>query len=98
MALADLAKSLELRPDDLGGFRRISPAQVAACPNEDFRKGVLALADKTIVQLTGKPDPRQVAAAYVVRAKLLAAMKQPDRARLDFERAFETLEKTERNK
>jgi tetratricopeptide (TPR) repeat protein len=90
-ALADIAKAVELKPDDVSNLYWIPPAAVAACPDENFRKGMLALADRTIMLLQGKPatPDGSEAGAYEARANLLAAMKQPERARVDLERAFE---------
>jgi tetratricopeptide (TPR) repeat protein len=90
-ALADIAKAVELKPDDVSNLYWIPPAAVAACPDKNFRKGMLALADRTITLLHGKPatEHGSEASAYEARANLLAAMKQPERARVDWERAFE---------
>jgi serine/threonine protein kinase/regulator of sirC expression with transglutaminase-like and TPR domain len=90
-ALADIAKAVELKPNDISNLYWIPPAAVGACPDENFRKGVLALADRTIMLLQGKPATEhwREAFAYEARANLLAAMKQPERARVDWERAFE---------
>jgi tetratricopeptide (TPR) repeat protein len=88
-ALADLAKALELRPDDVSTLRWITPMELALCPDEGFRNGVLALADRTIAVLSGNPEIREGAEsdAYAVRASLYAAMKQPDKSKADIEKA-----------
>ncbi len=89
-ALADIAKGIDLRPADVSNLLWIPVAKVAACPDEGFRKGILALADRTVEVLSGKPDTSQggAADAYAARAQLFAAMKQPERARADYERAL----------
>jgi tetratricopeptide (TPR) repeat protein len=90
-ALADIAKAVELNPEDTSSLLWIPIPLVAACPDENFRKGMLALADRAIAQLHGKPATRHGVEAftYQARARLLAAMKQPERAQVDRERAFE---------
>jgi tetratricopeptide (TPR) repeat protein len=87
-ALAGIARAVELWPD-YGSRGSIPEDLVASCPDEGFRKGILALADKTIALLSGKPPAEQgsLAEAYAARARLHAAMKHPDQARADFERA-----------
>jgi tetratricopeptide (TPR) repeat protein len=62
-ALADIAKSLELRPDDLRNLTEIPLEDVASCPDEKFRTGMLALADKTIEIIESKPDASNLAKA-----------------------------------
>ena len=47
-ALADIAKAVELNPDDTSALTWIKPSDVAKCPDESFRKGILDLADKVI--------------------------------------------------
>jgi serine/threonine protein kinase/Tfp pilus assembly protein PilF len=90
-ALADFSKAVEINPGDTSNLSWISPAQVAACPDENFRKGMLALADRTIALLSGKPATQHgsQAAAYEARSDLLARMNQPEKARADLVRAFE---------
>jgi tetratricopeptide (TPR) repeat protein len=61
-ALASIAKALELRPDDFRSFAWIPPEQLAKCPDERLRKGLLELADKTIQKTQRKAD------AYGARA------------------------------
>ena len=82
-ALADIAKAVELRPQDTSTLSWIPPSQVAACPDEGFRKGLLELADKT-VELTDHS-----AEAYVRRGILHATFGQHDEARDDFDKAIE---------
>jgi tetratricopeptide (TPR) repeat protein len=67
-ALEDLAAAVEKNPGDTSNLTWISPAAVATCPDEEFRDGVLALADKTIERTNGS------GAAYVARAALHWAM------------------------
>ena len=83
-ALADFAKLVELKPSDTNSVAWISPTLVAACPDEEFKKGMLALADKTIELTNGS------AAAYVARGSLYSALKQHDKAAADYEKAIES--------
>lgn len=48
LALRDIAKAVELKPDDLSNVRWISLHEVAACPDESFRQGILRLIDKSV--------------------------------------------------
>ncbi|MFT5327291.1 MAG: tetratricopeptide (TPR) repeat protein, partial [Planctomycetaceae bacterium] len=78
-ALADLQNALEVGPDDLSALTWISVDDVANCPDETFRLGMLALADRTVELNDGSPPSR------VARAILLAAFS-------DWERASEDLD------
>lgn len=60
-ALADIAKAVELLPSNGSNLWCIPPAQVARCPDEHLRKGLLELADKAIEKTKG------AAGAYAVR-------------------------------
>ena len=83
-ALADIANNVEFfKPDDFSNFTWFLPDQVASCPDEKFRAGVLALADKVIGRTPGKVG------GYVARGHLYAVLKQYDKARADFEKAAE---------
>jgi tetratricopeptide (TPR) repeat protein len=88
-ALADVARAIEIRPDDhifyrrYGGHPCISSELVASCPDEKFRAGMLALAGKAIERSRGKGRE------YFARGSLYAALKQYDNARADFEKAVE---------
>jgi tetratricopeptide (TPR) repeat protein len=83
-ALADIATNVEFfKPDDFSNFTWFVPDQVASCPDEKFRAGLLALADKTIERTPGKLG------GYVGRGQLYAALTQYDKARADFEKALE---------
>jgi hypothetical protein len=54
-ALADLARAVELKPDVPSHLTtEISPDLVASCPDEKFRAGMLALADKVIERTRDK--------------------------------------------
>jgi tetratricopeptide (TPR) repeat protein len=75
-ALADVARAVEIKP---GNLTWISPDLVASCPDEKFRTGMLALADKTIERTGGKYG-------YYTRGMVYAALKQYDKARADFEK------------
>jgi serine/threonine protein kinase/Tfp pilus assembly protein PilF len=91
LALADLGKAVDSQPHDVANLYWIPPAAVAACPDENFLKGMLALADRNISLVSGKAAiPSSVeSSAYEARARLLAALNQPERARADLEKAFE---------
>ena len=82
-ALADIAKAVELKPDDFSNLTWLRPAEVASCPDERLRQGLLELADKTIELTKGAAD------AYVARAQLYAAFGQPEKALADFGKAIE---------
>jgi serine/threonine protein kinase/Flp pilus assembly protein TadD len=69
-ALADVAKAVEL--NDLGALGWIPPAEVAKCPDEALRNGLLELADKTIELTHGAQR------AYAARALLRAAFGIPE--------------------
>jgi tetratricopeptide (TPR) repeat protein len=84
-ALADIAKAVELNPEDLSNLRNITLSQVAACPDESFRAGLLELADKSI-ELTDK-----AARAYAARGEVLAALGHEERAFADLKTAFDTI-------
>jgi tetratricopeptide (TPR) repeat protein len=85
-ALADIARAVEIKPDDFSILTWIAPDLVASCPDEKFRAGMLALAGKAIELTPGKTG------GYIARGRLYAALKQPDKARADFEKAGELLE------
>jgi tetratricopeptide (TPR) repeat protein len=93
-ALADLAKCAELGPNDFSTFAWIPEAEIAACPDEGFRKGFLALAERGLATFLAKTDtpPADRAYTYAVRARLLAAFDQAERARADFQRALPLFE------
>jgi tetratricopeptide (TPR) repeat protein len=82
-ALADIARAIEIRPDDFGNVTWALPDLVASCPDEKFRAGMLALAGKVIERTRGK------AGGYVYRSQLYAALKQYDKASADVEKAVE---------
>jgi tetratricopeptide (TPR) repeat protein len=82
-ALADVARAVEMKPDDFSNLSQISLDLVASCPDEKFCAGMLALADTAIERTRGK------ARGYVARGRLYAALKQHDKARDDFEKAAE---------
>jgi tetratricopeptide (TPR) repeat protein len=81
-ALADLAKHVELRPEDTSNLTWIPVDLVASCPDEKFRTGMLALASKTIELTNGKAD------AYAARGMHYAAQKQYDKAFADYSKAI----------
>jgi serine/threonine protein kinase/tetratricopeptide (TPR) repeat protein len=81
-ALADIAKAVELDPGDALWW--IPFASVASCPDEGFRKGMLALADKTIERTGGKDGD-----AFLLRGSLYAVMGQHNSAAADLNKAIE---------
>jgi tetratricopeptide (TPR) repeat protein len=83
-ALVDMAKAVELNPDDPSNLWWINSFDVARCPDEQFRQGMLALADKTIERTGGKDG-----AAFVGSGSLYGAMGQYDKAIADLNRAVE---------
>ncbi len=84
-ALADIAKAVELNRGDLSNLRWIPLSQVATCPNERFRTGLLELADKSI-ELTDK-----AARAYAARGHVLATLGHEEEAHADLKTAFDTI-------
>jgi tetratricopeptide (TPR) repeat protein len=82
-ALADLVRAVELKSDDFSILIWISPDLVASCPDEKFRAGVLALADKAIERTHGKAE------GYTARGLLYAALKQYDKAEADYSKAIQ---------
>lgn len=78
LALDDIRKAVELRPEDRSNLIWIPPSQVAACPDAGFRRGLLELADKNIELTNHAPH------AYATRARLRAAFGYHDQAPDDF--------------
>jgi hypothetical protein len=86
--LADVAKAVELAK--AVGFTLDDPyprdwilcilENVASCPDEKFRAGMRALADKTVQIRKGKPDASDDAKAYDIRAAIYVATGTPDEA------------------
>jgi tetratricopeptide (TPR) repeat protein len=70
-ALADIAKAVELRPDDLSSLWWIPLEDVASCPDERFRTGWRALFDKTNEFFKSKPDAPGIAGWHNYLAWLL---------------------------
>ena len=73
-ALADLAKAIELKPDDLNALTWIPLQHVADCPDQQFCNGFLDPVDDA-VRLNN-----QSAEARIARATILAEMGQRDLA------------------
>jgi tetratricopeptide (TPR) repeat protein len=82
-ALEDIAAAVELRPDDHSTLMWILPEMVAACPDESFRAGILALADKAIERTKGN------GMAYFNRGRLHYAMRHFEEAQIDFAKWIE---------
>ena len=78
-ALADLKTSLERNPRALSTISWISPALVAKCPNQSFRSGMRALADRGVELNDGS------SVSLAVRASLLVAFGEWPQARADLE-------------
>jgi serine/threonine protein kinase/Tfp pilus assembly protein PilF len=81
-ALADIARGVELRPDDLSNLWWIPFEDVAACPDEKFRTGMIALANKAIQVLESEPDTSEdkKTEAYYARASLYVTAGKHDQA------------------
>jgi tetratricopeptide (TPR) repeat protein len=84
-ALADVAKAVELAK--AVGFTLEDPypldwilENVASCPDEKFRAGMRELADKAVQIRKGKPDARDDAKGYDIRAAIYVATGTPDEA------------------
>jgi tetratricopeptide (TPR) repeat protein len=84
-ALADVAKAVELAKGV--GFTLDDPypldwilENVAACPDEKFRAGMRALADKTVQILKSKPGARDDTKASDIRVAIYVATGTPDEA------------------
>ncbi len=73
-ALADIAKAIELKPDDWSNITWINLDEVAQCPDESFRKGILELADK-VVTLNGGAST-----AHATRLGVYAALGREEEA------------------
>jgi serine/threonine protein kinase/Flp pilus assembly protein TadD len=89
-ALADVARPIEaiaIRPDDFYNVLWISADLVVSCPDEKFRAGMLALADKAIKRAPGN------AGGYFARGHLYRALQQYDKARADFKKAVARVER-----
>jgi tetratricopeptide (TPR) repeat protein len=71
-ALADFAKALEITPDDLNTLTVIPLEDVVACPDEKFRTGMRALAEKTIQFHKSRPDAPKNAGRHNSLAWVLA--------------------------
>ena len=74
-ALESIAKAVELNPGDGSNLWWIPPVEVAKCPDEQLRQGLLELADKAIEKTQG------AAQAYTARAMLYDAFGRDDEAR-----------------
>jgi tetratricopeptide (TPR) repeat protein len=81
-ALADIAKGLEHEPDELSNLIWIPPEDLASCPDEKFRTGMRALADKTIEILEKRPNVSEdtKAKAYYTRAAIYLSTGKLDQA------------------
>ena len=90
-ALADIAKAVELNPEDMSNLTWIAPDLVAECEDEPFRQGLLELADKT-VEATGRS-----AAAYATRGMLRAKLGKVEGALADYQTAIDIDPKNDAN-
>jgi tetratricopeptide (TPR) repeat protein len=73
-ALADLRTARQLDPNDLSTLTWIAPNLLAACPSDDFKTGLLELADKAV-----EKNP----AARIHRAVIVVNLGLFDKARED---------------
>jgi serine/threonine protein kinase/tetratricopeptide (TPR) repeat protein len=90
-ALDNVAKGVAIDPGDVVNFTWIPPDELASCPNEDFRNGMLALAVEAIKRNPGK------AGGYTTRGYLYAALKQYKEAEGDYTTAIKVAtEETDR--
>lgn len=64
LALADLSNSLEQHPHTSSLLTWIAPSKVATCPSQDFREGLIGLADRFVELNSGSTE------ALVLRAVL----------------------------
>ena len=76
-ALADIVKALELKPDDESAWYWIAPSDVAECPDNTFREGLLEFAG----MLIDKGDT----SGYFGRAVTRMAMGEHDKALEDLQ-------------
>lgn len=80
-ALAELTTALDQRPDDLSTLLWISPDRLAACPDEDFRRAMVQLADKASALPNRSPN------VYAARCRMHLAQNDLARALADLDRA-----------
>ena len=83
-ALSDLQTALKRNPTDTSTLCWISPALVAQCPDESFRKGILELAAKAV---DNSPNP---ARALNDRAALYLGLGEWKKGQADLEKAIES--------
>ena len=81
--LESIAKAVELNPGDGSNLWWIPPVQVAKCPDERLRQGLLELADKAIERTKGAAE------SYAARAMLYEAFGRRDEAHADFDKALQ---------
>ncbi len=82
-ALVDLNTCLDLKPDDASPVWWIPLADVASCPDEEFKTGMKALANRA-VELNNVS-----AAAYTARGRLNFALGLIENGEADFKKALE---------
>ena len=81
-ALRDMTYALHAKPDEDSTLTWIDPSLLAACPNDDFRNGMLKLADEAVELNHGAPGH------LATRGVLLANMKKIAEAQADFDAAI----------
>jgi tetratricopeptide (TPR) repeat protein len=64
-ALADLTTSLHLQPDDLSFFTWIELSEIAACPDREFRAGIIQLAQRAVELNEESPQSRATRSALL---------------------------------
>jgi tetratricopeptide (TPR) repeat protein len=82
-ALDDFAKTVELGPDDGSNLWWIPRKDVASCPDEKFRTGLLAIFSKSV-----ELNPKH-AGKWMVRGMAYHSFRQYDKAIADYTKAIE---------
>jgi tetratricopeptide (TPR) repeat protein len=80
-ALADVARAVELNPDDVSNLTALPLQDVAYCPDTRVRDGVLALAETAIRAKSEAPD------TYAGRAWMYSALGRFEKAKADAAKA-----------
>ncbi len=81
-ALADIASAVDKNPEDASTLTWIGPEAIAACPDANFRQGMIGQATRAIELTQGSPN------AHAARAALYEAMNDDAKAREDWDAAI----------